>query len=124
MKEEIKKLGERALKSLELAKDAFSKEFYEWCIFHVEQFFQLSLKFFLAEKLGYFPAIHGLERLFDEAGKVDKRFIEFFDKNRDALKILEEAYIGSRYLPFDYSKQDAQGKLKLAEEFLEVIKWQ
>ena len=52
----------------------------------------------------YFPAIPGLERLFDEAGKVDKKFIEFFDKNRDALKILEEACIGSRYLPFDYSK--------------------
>ena len=76
MKEEIKKLRERALKSLELAKDAFSKEFYEWCIFHVDQFFQLSLKFFLT--MGYFPTINGLENLFDEAGNVDKKLQQEF----------------------------------------------
>lgn len=94
-----------------------SRELYEWAIFHVEQFFQLSLRFFLAEKPGHFPAIRGLERLFDEAGRVDERLAGFFERNRDGLKQLEEAYIGA--LLFDHSS--AESKIRL--EFLRVMGW-
>ena len=120
-REEIKLLKERAIQSFEIAKEACKRGFYGWAMFHLEQFFQLMIKYFLAKEIGYFPKTHSLEELFIEAGKINRDFLKILESNRDKIKILEEAYLGGRYLPFKYSKEDVEDKIKLAERFLRVV---
>lgn len=57
--------------------------------FHVEQAFQLYLKFILAKELGYFPKTHSLSKLFKELARIDKKFHDFYEENEIILRILK-----------------------------------
>jgi HEPN domain-containing protein len=47
---------------------------------------------------------------------------DFLSRNLEAIYLLEEAYISSRYLPREYDKDIAARALRLGEEILEVFK--
>jgi len=46
----------------------------------------------------------------------------FLEENLEALYLLEESYISSRYLPREYDRDIALRILKLGEKILEVFK--
>ncbi|MEX2701834.1 MAG: HEPN domain-containing protein, partial [Candidatus Baldrarchaeota archaeon] len=57
--------------------------------------------------------------LFDSAK--DKELLEFSKKNRLTLRLLEHAYIASRYLFDRFDKDDAEEAIKVAEKVFNVV---
>jgi len=108
-------LKRNALKFLEEAKEAFSKNDYGFTMFFVEQFFQLSLKYLLYKKYGDFPKTHSLKTLFELTK--DTILISYYRQNLDLLREIELSYIASRYMEIEYSKKIAERALLLAEDF-------
>ncbi len=51
----------------------------------------------------------------------DKRLQEFYEENLEAIYLLEEAYIASRYLPREYDEEIAKRILRFADRALEVL---
>ncbi len=111
----MEELMDRARKFLKEAEDDIGKEFYDLCMFHLEQAMQLLLKYILAKEIGYFSKTHSLIILKEEVRSVHPKLAEFLDKNRKFLRELERAYIGARYLPFTYDREEA-------EEMLDFVK--
>ena len=113
--------------ALAFLKDAnvdFERGDHDLVLFHVEQFLQLYLKYFLYRRLGDFPKTHPLLRLIRDVTRVygSKELERFYGENLEALYLLEEAYITSRYVPREYGKEIAERILKFAEKALEVLK--
>ncbi|ADC65394.1 HEPN domain protein [Ferroglobus placidus DSM 10642] len=112
----MEELFDRAKKFLKEAEDDINKEFYDLCMFHLEQALRLLLKYILAKKVGYFSKTHSLLTLKEELKEVEPKISEFLDKNRRIVRELERAYIGARYLPFTYEKEEAVEALKFVKE--------
>ncbi|MEM5828004.1 MAG: HEPN domain-containing protein [Candidatus Aenigmatarchaeota archaeon] len=115
------KLLERAKRFLKEAEDDIKKEFYDLAIFHLEQALQLLIKHILAKEVGYFSKTHSLRVLAEEVKKVKPDLAKFLKKNENLLLELERAYIGSRYLPFDYSREEAVELMNFVKKVFE--KW-
>ena len=116
----MEELFDRAKKFLKEAEDDVAKEFYDLCMFHLEQALQLLLKYILAKRVGYFSKTHSLITLNEEVRKVEPEISEFLDKNRRLLRELERAYIGARYLPFTYEKEEAEEALNFVKRVFEM----
>jgi HEPN domain-containing protein len=93
---------------------------YNFAMFFVEQFFQLSLEYLIAKRYGDFPKTHSLKVLFELIK--DEKLICFYREHIDALRDIELAYIASRYFDVEYSKKVAENSLKLAKTFAEVTR--
>jgi len=117
-------LRRRALSFLADAKVDFERGDYDLVLFHVEQFIQLYSKYLLYRKIGDYPKSHLIVRLLRDLAKVygDGGLSEFIEANLEALYLLEEAYISSRYLPREYDAEIASRVLKLGERMLEVFR--
>lgn len=84
---------------------------YNLALFHLEQALQLCLKIY--EKYGDFPKTHSLRLLLSEIGQVEADPV--------VVDLLEDAYIGSRYLPVRYSKESAQRAYGEVEKVLRSL---
>ncbi|MBS7635624.1 HEPN domain-containing protein [Candidatus Bathyarchaeota archaeon] len=117
-------LRRRALSFLRDAKGDFEQGDYDLVLFHVEQFIQLYSKYLLYRRIGDYPKTHSIIRLLKDLVRVyDARDLDgFLNENLEALYLLEEAYVSSRYLPREYDMDIASKILKLSEEILEVFK--
>lgn len=117
-------LKRRALAFLDIARINYEKGYYDLVLFHVEQFLQLYLKYLLFRKIGDYPRTNSLIRLIKDVIKVYKEesVEKLLQENMEALYLLEEAYITSRYLPRQYDKEIAERMLKFTEKALEVLK--
>jgi len=114
------KLFERAKKFLKEAEDDIKKGFFDLAAFHLEQSLQLLLKAILAKKVGYFSKTHSLEILKEEIKKVEPKIFRLLEKNKIILANLERAYIGARYLPFEYSKEEVEEMLKFVKKVFKI----
>ena len=116
-------LKKRARAFLEYAKTDYTRGYYDLVLFHVEQFLQLYLNYLIYKKIGDYPKTHSLTRFFRDVIKVydDKRLQEFYEENLEAIYLLEETYIASRYLPREYDEEIAKRILGLADRALEVL---
>ena len=114
MREEIQIFKKRAEEAFDSIGGMLEKGYYNWAIVMLEQALQLFLKYYLARELGYFSKTRNLRKLFEEAGTVDERFLDFCEKHRDA-------YIAGRYLPKRYSREDVEDKLNLYRELIEIV---
>lgn len=117
-------LRRRALSFLTDAKVDFERGDYDLVLFHVEQFIQLYSKYLLYRKIGDYPKSRLIVRLLRDLAKVygDGCLSEFLEDNLEALYLLEEAYISSRYLPREYDAEIASRVLRLGERMLEVFR--
>jgi HEPN domain-containing protein len=124
MKDDVAVFLDRARKFDDASKFFFDKGIYDLAAFHVEQAFQLYLKYILARELGYFPRTHSIYKLFKEASKIDAEFRSFYEEHEIILKDVEDAYLLARYFPREYSKTEVEKMLKVMEEFKERFeKW-
>ncbi len=117
-------LKKRALGFLRDAKSDFELEDYDLTLFHVEQFVQLYSKYLLYRRVGDYPKMYSVIKLLRYLAKVysDCGIDRFLEENLEALYLLEESYISSRYLPREYDRDIALRILKLGEKILEVFK--
>jgi len=117
-------LRKRALSFLRDARSDFEHGDYDLVLFHVEQLIHLYSKYLLYKRVGDYPKTHSIVRLLKDVAKVyDSRELnDFLSRNLEAIYLLEEAYISSRYLPREYDEDIAAKVLKLGEEILEVFR--
>ncbi len=123
-REEKEHLLKRSKNFLETAEYQISKGFYDLAAFSLEQALQLFLKAkILAEGVDY-PRTHSvrvlLEILSDLVSENKKTGVkEILDKYLLELSVLEDAYITSRYIMREFTKQEVE---KLAKSVKEIMK--
>jgi len=117
-------LKKRALSFLKDAVIDYEREDYDLVLFHVERFVQLYSKYLLYKKIGDYPKTHSVIRLLRDLAKVygDCELSKVISENLEALYLLEESYVSSRYIPREYDKEIASKMLKLAERVQEVFR--
>ena len=117
-------LKRRALSFLRDAVIDYEREDYDLALFHVEQFVQLYSKYLLYKRIGDYPKTHSVIRLLKDLVKVygDCELSKVISENLEALYLLEESYVSSRYIPREYDKEIASKMLKLAEKMHEVFR--
>lgn len=97
---------------------------YDLAAFNIEQFCQLILKYKLLIRTGTYPRTHSIIRLLRDLDKLvpEKNIARFIDSEIILLTKMEDAYIGSRYLPRRYERREVEELLKLADKLEEVIR--
>ncbi len=115
----MRELLERARRFLREAEDDVRKEFFDLAAFHLEQALQLLLKYRLSEKVGYFSKTHSLSALVEEIGEIEPELSRFLGENRRFVRELERAYIGARYLPFQYGREEVEELLGFVRRVFE-----
>ena len=98
----------------------------EWdlAVFCLEQYGQLLLKYKLLVKRGSYPRSHSLRRLVRELGEHVPKvlvLVEDLDKLHYVAR-LEEAYIASRYLPYEYEEKEVRDLYRfVVEVFMPLV---
>jgi len=113
--EEAELLRLRAEAFLRNAERLYAEGEYDLAAFSIEQYCRLMLKYKLLLKTGAYPRTHSLIRLVRELAKAAegaKRLLE----DIIMLTKIEDAYIGSRYLPRRYEKEEVEAMLKYVKE--------
>ena len=118
--DEVKILRKRAKAFLKTAETAYQDGEYDLTVYLREQAIQLHLKSILLEELGDYPRTHSLTYLFQLLQKTEepRNLYNIYKDNKQLFTFLEDAYIATRYLPREYSKEEARDALKLAHEVL------
>lgn len=125
-KEEEKRLLKRSRDFLETAEYQISRSFYDLATFSLDQALQLFLKAkVLAEGVDY-PRTHSvrtlLEILSDLVPENKKSTIKGILENYLLeLGMLEDAYITSRYVMREFTKQEAERLTKAVKEIMENV---
>jgi len=123
--EEFDTLIKRSRGFLETAKMQINAGIYDLAAFSLEQALQLYLKAMLLKYGGDYPRTHSVKKLFELLMRVvpsDKRSIvrDLFNKYLLHLSLLEDAYITSRYVVKEYSRDEVVSLLKVVEEILSL----
>ncbi len=112
------------------ARKAFEGGDYDVAVFLCEQAAQIRLKALLLRLLGFTPRGHGireilglLSRVLEKLDKAElaRRVTGFSEVRRNLLRLLEEAYTGSRYLPRAYGSEEAAEALEVAAELFKLV---
>ena len=119
--EEAELLRSRAESFLRNAQRLIEEGEADIAIFSLEQYCQLILKYKLLVYTGSYPRTHSLRQLIRELGRVDPRILVLVNdvKNLHYVARLEEAYISSRYLPYEYTIEEVKD---ISRFVLEVFK--
>ena len=117
-------LKDRAKRFLDVAKTDLDKQYYDLCLFHVEQMLQLILKYLIALKTDDFPRTQYLSVLFKDVDKLykGKGMMKVYKDNISIITALEQAYIGSRYLDVKFDREVALEAIKFAKSFMKLAK--
>lgn len=118
-------LLERAKSFFGNAHDLLRKGEYALAAFSFEQAAQLHLKYILFLKLKQFPPTHSLRELLRAIGKAyvrQKEVDTLIEKNIHLIVDLEQAYITSRYLPAEFSKNQVKDMETFVQQLIEFLK--
>jgi len=109
---------------------AFERHDYDTTLFMCEQVVQLCLKSILLRILGFIPRGHGVRELLstlsktlEELDKIElsQRVSSFTERYRDVIRLIEDAYTGSRYLAKTYEREDAEKAIDVTKKLIELI---
>jgi len=125
-REEEKNLLKRSKEFLETAEYQASKDFYDLAVFSLEQALQLFLKSkILVEGINY-PRTHSVRELLEILSEVAPENKKPIIKNKLQnylleLGILEDAYITSRYVMREFTKQETEKLTKTVKEIMKNV---
>jgi len=121
--EEVGLLKERAQMFLENAKRLIEEGVYDLAAFNIEQYCQLFLKYKLLIQTGTYPRTHSLTRLVNELSKLASTLSVLINKEEYLLMLtkIEDAYIGSRYLPRRYSRIEVEAMMRFVVEVVKPL---
>lgn len=92
---------------------------YDIALFHLEQSVQIALKAYLLKTFGDFPKVHSLKDLIDlSENNCLKKLAEDLWY---IIDILEDAYIGARYLNRRYGEKEYREALRFVQEVFKCI---
>jgi HEPN domain-containing protein len=119
--DEVKLLRRRARGFLARALDSLSSGDYDLASFLSEQAVQLHLKSILLAKVGDYPRSRSITLLISILKKAcGEDFIRFFERWSSEISLMEDAYIASRYLVREYSREEAERLVNFAKEVLKL----
>lgn len=118
--DEVKILRKRARAFYKRALESLNDNDYDLASFLSEQAVQLHLKSILLEEFGDYPKLHSISNLISILRKTQKYepLIKFFDENRLKIRLMEDAYLMSRYTMREYTKEEAEMLVDVAKEVL------
>ena len=115
-------IRERAEAFLRNAERLLEEGVYDIAAFNIEQYCQLMLKYKLLVKVGVYPRTHSLIRLIRELSKLSKEAKALLDrKNILFLTKIEDAYIGARYLPRRYLREEVEEMIRFVKEVFKPV---
>jgi len=119
-REEAEALKDRCRNYLETYEFHMSREMYALAMFDLEQALQLYVKAKLLEEGVAYPRTHSVRRLLEILADVkgDDELMSLIRKYAIELRLLEEAYITSRYVAIEFRKDEV---LKVKKAFDEVM---
>jgi len=121
--EEYEYLLERSRRFLATAELQIDKGFYDLALFSLEQALQLYLKAVVLRLGVDYPRTHSVRKLLELVYKLtgSDEVEKFFSNYAIELGVLEDAYITSRYIPREYTKEEAKRLLEVVREVIEVV---
>jgi len=124
--EEEKRLLKRSREFLETAKYQIGKGFYDLAAFSLEQALQLFLKARLLSEGVEYPRTHSVRALLEILSEVvnegKKAVVKgALEKYLMELSVLEDAYITSRYIIRDFSRQEVEKLVKAVKEIMRDV---
>lgn len=121
--EEAEILRIRAEEFLLNAERLCDEGFYDLCVFNLEQFCQLMLKYKLLIKTGAYPRTHSLVRLLRDLSMIHQEVSDLLTKEEQLIMLtkLEDAYISARYFPRRYEPIEAKALLRFVKEVFKPV---
>jgi len=118
--EEADALRKRSSDYMQTFEFHMSRGMYALAIFDLEQAAQLYVKARLLEEGVAYPRTHSIRRLLELLASVkdDERLKKVIKEYAVELKLLEEAYISSRYVASDFSEDEVIEVKKVVEEIM------
>jgi len=100
-----------------------SRGMYALAIFDLEQAAQLYVKARLLEEGVAYPRTHSIRRLLELLAGVkgDERLKKVVKEYAVELKLLEEAYISSRYVASEFSEDEVTKVKRAVEEIMKYV---
>jgi HEPN domain-containing protein len=125
-KEEENRLLKRSKDFLETAEYQTNKGFYDLAAFSLEQAMQLFLKAKLSAEGVEYPRTHSIRTLLEMLSELVPKSKKSTAKNilehyLLELGMLEDAYITSRYLMREFTKQEAEKLTKAVKEIMRIV---
>ncbi len=120
----VELLARRARNALSRARRSIEAGDYDGAVFDAEQALQLYLKSIILERADLAPRTHNLRKLLRIVGELlgcSGEVEEFIRRNRYLLHTLEDAYFSARYLPKEFSREDAEELVEFAREAIEFV---
>ena len=125
-KDESKHLLKRSMEFLETADYQISRGLYGIAVFSLEQALQLFLKSKMLVAGVDYPRTHGVRALLEILSELES------DKKKTSIKqvlsnylfelgMLEDAYITSRYVMREFSREEAQRLIKTVKEVMKNV---
>ncbi|MET1128863.1 MAG: HEPN domain-containing protein [Thermoproteota archaeon] len=124
------KLSRRASAFLREARRHFEEGEYDLAVFAAGQAAELTVKRGLLILFGDYPRIHTIRSLLsllirklEEAGlhEAAKPLLDYAEKRRSSLLIMEDAWSGARYEFMEYPKHVAEKVIEAAEELMRLM---
>lgn len=120
--DEVALLLRRSKDFMSTAKYLLERGTYDLAAFNVEQSVQLYLKGVMLEKLGDFPRTHSVRLLLEMLSRaLNDELRKFMGSRSVELGALEDAYLVSRYIYREYSKDESEQLLIFAEELIKFV---
>jgi Uncharacterized conserved protein related to C-terminal domain of eukaryotic chaperone, SACSIN len=122
--EEAELLRKRAEAFLRNAKNLIDEGEYDLAMFSLEQYCQLLLKYKLLVKRGSYPRTHSIRTLLRILGDENPEVLDLVndEKKLHYIARIEEAYIVSRYLPYEFEQKEVMDIYRfVVEEFRKVV---
>jgi HEPN domain-containing protein len=121
--EEYEYLLERSRRFLATAELQIDKGFYDLALFSLEQALQLYLKAVVLRLGVDYPRTHSVRKLLELVYKLtgSDEVEKFFSNYAIELGVLEDAYITLRYIPREYTREEAKRLLGVVREVIEVV---
>lgn len=118
----LKKRGKSFLKTADYH---IKEKEYALAAFDFEQTLQLYLKYYIFLKLANFPKVHSLEKLLEGIGRIYKKEAEIkkiLKENVNLISDLNQAYISSRYLPVEFSREQIRNMERFVKKVIKFLK--
>jgi len=127
--EEVELLRRRARSFARYAEEANDRGDFDLACFFAEQALQLRLKSLILRILGFMPRGHRVReimglliRALEEMGVEERVEVsEAVSRFRDELRMLEDAYIASRYLSRRFDDEDAGRAVETIHSLLKLL---
>ena len=117
-------LKKRAKEFWERSKEDFEKSRFNLAVLDIEQSIQLWFKYLIFLKAGDFPKTHYFDVLIKQLSEIYNcsEILQFYQKHALEFRVLEDAYISTRYLPKEFSKEEVRKIMEFAEEVFKFFK--